>query len=144
MKFLLLTISILLSFSLFAEEYVVVTSALNKDALDAGGVKNKYLLVEGSDKWSTGEKVVSYQPDLSDANNKKALEAFLSKYAGMTIGTYNEHWNDQKAKGRTEKPNVQADFKAIARFIKRDANGIAFLPKSLARGVKIIDSFEVN
>ena len=124
-----------------AESFSVV---VHKDNGDEVNIKERFLLAEGSENWSSGSKVVPFMINFgTDLKKLLIVKTFLTKILDMSKSDYDNYWIDQKSAGRTDRPIDQNTFEDVLRSIKREKGGIGFLPSSLVNAdVKEVQKFD--
>lgn len=136
-KIFILLITLMVSLPLFAENFAVVVNS----AAGGDNGKNAYLL--NTDSWSNGTPVDPYQLDKAGGlKNVLITKAFAQSFLGMGMSDFKGHWANRKASGKTKKPTLVKDFKAMKRFIERKSGAVGYLPKSMVTAkMKVIHSF---
>ena len=137
MKKILILLTFIISLPLFAEDFAVVVNS----AAGGDNAKNAYLL--NVESWGSGSAVEPYALDKAGGlKNVLIHKAFAKSFLGMGVSDYKGHWANRKAAGKTKKPTLVKDFKAMKRFITRKKGAIGYLPKSMVTGdMKVVGNF---
>ncbi len=132
---------LIISTPLLAEQYSVIVNSSNNANLD---IKNYYLLQY--QRWPNKSIVEPYDVSINeDLVVAVARNVFIKKFLKFpNASSYLEYWLQQKSKGKTKKPQVLDSYSDVLRFVRNEQGGVGFVPSRMAKGVRVIETFELE